>query len=133
VPTNVRGVAALLKALQRGEVTAILPDQQPPTGSGDFAPLFGVQALTMTLTHNLLKRSASQAIFCCALRERGGWRLYFMPADDMIYSHDQATSLRAMNAGTESVVAMAPDQYQWEYKRFRARPEGGPPIYPAGT
>ncbi|MCS5586943.1 MAG: lysophospholipid acyltransferase family protein [Porticoccaceae bacterium] len=133
VPTNVRGVAALLKALQRGEVTAILPDQQPPIGSGDFAPLFGVQALTMTLTHNLLKRSTSQAIFCCALREQGGWRLHFVPADDMIYSSDQATSLRAMNAGIESVVAMAPNQYQWEYKRFRARPEGSPPIYPAGT
>jgi len=133
VPTNVRGVAALLKALQRGEVTAILPDQQPPIGSGDFAPLFGVQALTMTLTHNLLKRSTSQAIFCCALREQGGWRLHFVPADDMIYSSDQATSLRAMNAGIESVVAMAPNQYQWEYKRFRARPEGSPPIYPAGA
>jgi len=132
VPTNVRGVAALLKALHRGETVAILPDQQPPIGSGDFAPLFGVQTLTMTLTHNLLKRSTSQVLFCCALRELGGWRLHFMPADDMIYSHDQATSLRAMNAGIESVVAMAPNQYQWEYKRFRARPEGSPTVYPTG-
>ena len=132
VPTNVRGVAALLKALQRGETVAILPDQQPPTGSGDFAALFGVQALTMTLTHNLLNRSNCQALFCCALRERGGWRLHFMPAADMIYSHDQATSLQAMNRGVESIVALAPDQYQWEYKRFRARPEGSPTIYPTG-
>jgi len=132
VPTNVRGVAALLKALQKAQTVAILPDQQPPTNSGDFAPLFGVPALTMTLTHNLLDRSDSQALFCCALRERGGWRLHFIPVDDGLYSPDRATSLRAMNAGVESVAAMAPQQYQWEYKRFRARPEGSPPIYPVG-
>ena len=132
VPTNVRGVAALLKALKRGETVAILPDQQPPKGSGDFAPLFGAQALTMTLAHNLLNRSNSQAIFCCALREKGGWRLHFVPADQAIYSEDQAVSLSAMNAGVESIVAMAPEQYQWEYKRFRAQPEGFPPIYSSG-
>lgn len=132
VPTNVRGVAALLKALKRGETVAILPDQQPPKGSGDFAPLFGLQALTMTLAHNLLDRSNSQAIFCCALREKGGWRLHFAPADQAIYSEDQAVSLSAMNAGIESIAGMAPEQYQWEYKRFRAQPEGSPAVYDPG-
>jgi KDO2-lipid IV(A) lauroyltransferase len=132
VPTNVRGVSALLKALKRGETVAILPDQQPPKASGDFSPLFGVQALTMTLAHNLLNRSNSQAIFCCALREKNGWRLHFMPADQAIYSEDQAVSLSAMNAGVESVAAMAPEQYQWEYKRFRAQPDGSPAVYEPG-
>lgn len=132
VPTNVRGVSALLKALKRGETVAILPDQQPPKASGDFSPLFGVQALTMTLAHNLLNRSSSQAIFCCALREKGGWRLHFMPADQAIYSEDQAVSLSAMNAGVESIAAMAPEQYQWEYKRFRAQPDGSSAVYEPG-
>lgn len=133
VPTNVSGVAALLKALKKGETVAILPDQQPPKSSGDFSPLFGVQALTMTLTHNLLKRSDSQAIFCCALREQGGWRLHFVPADQAIYSDNQADSLASMNGGIESIVAKAPEQYQWEYKRFRAQPEGSPSIYLSGS
>lgn len=133
VPTTVSGVAALLKALKKGETVAILPDQQPPKTSGDFAPLFGAQALTMTLTHNLLKRSNSLAIFCCALRERGGWRLHFVPADQAIYSDKQADSLASMNGGVESIVAKAPEQYQWEYKRFRAQPEGSAPIYLSGS
>lgn len=132
VPTNMRGVAALLKALTRGETVAILPDQQPAKKSGDFAPLFGMQALTMTLTHNLLNRTSSQVIFCCALREKGGWKLHFVPADQAIYSSDQKTSLQAMNVGVESMVAMAPEQYQWEYKRFRTQPEGSVKIYPTG-
>ncbi len=132
VPTNTRGVAALIKALKRGETTAILPDQQPATNGGSFAPLFGLQALTMTLPSNLLKRSTSRVVFGCALREPGGWRLYFIEAPQQIYSTDQATSLRAMNSGIEAIEALAPEQYQWEYKRFRARPEGSPPIYPSG-
>lgn len=59
VPTNVRGVAALLKALRKGQTTAILPDQVPPPASGDFSPIFGVPARTMTLVHNLIQKSGS--------------------------------------------------------------------------
>jgi len=129
VPTNISGVSALLKALKKTETVAILPDQQPPKSGGDFAPLFGVQALTMTLAHNLLSRSKAQAIFCCALREEGGWRLHFSPADQAIYSADQGASLEAMNSGVESIADLAPEQYQWEYKRFRAQPDGAPEIY----
>jgi KDO2-lipid IV(A) lauroyltransferase len=42
VPTDVRGVAALIKALKRGETTAILPDQQPGPNSGIVVPFMGV-------------------------------------------------------------------------------------------
>lgn len=132
VPTNTRGVAALIKALRRGETTAILPDQQPATNGGSFAPLFGIQALTVTLPYNLLKRSTSRVVFGCALREAGGWRLHFIDPAQQIYSTDQAASLEAMNSGIEAIAALAPEQYQWEYKRFRARPEGSPAIYPNG-
>ena len=124
VPTNVRGVAALLKALRRGETTAILPDQQPPPSSGDFSPIFGVPAQTMTLVHNLIQKSGSQVLLCTALRAVGGWQLHFMHASEAINSADQQTSLAALNQGVESIVALAPSQYQWEYKRFRTRPEG---------
>lgn len=133
VPTNVRGVAALIKALKRGEITGILPDQQPPASSGDFAPFFGVPAQTMTLVHNLLQRSGSQALLCTALRVAGGWKLIFKPTASDIYSEDQQISLIAMNQGVETIVDLAPDQYQWEYKRFRARPEGLPPLYSPGS
>ena len=133
VPTNVRGVAALLKALRKGQTTAILPDQVPPPASGDFSPIFGVPARTMTLVHNLIQKSGSQVLMCTALRADGGWQLHFMPAAEAINSADQQTSLDALNQGVESIVALAPSQYQWEYKRFKARPEGYPPAYPKGS
>lgn len=129
VPTNVRGVAALIKALKRGEITGILPDQQPPPESGEFVPLLGVEVRTMTLIHKLLQRSGSQALMCTALRVPGGWELHFVaPAQD-IYSMDEVTSLLALNKGVEDIIALAPEQYQWEYKRFRERPKGMDSIY----
>ena len=129
VPTNVRGVAALIKALKRGEITGILPDQQPPPESGEFVPLLGVEVRTMTLIHKLLQRSGSQALMCTALRVPGGWELHFVaPAQD-IYSTDEVTSLQALNKGVEDIIALAPEQYQWEYKRFRERPKGMDSIY----
>ena len=129
VPTNVRGVAALIKALKRGEITGILPDQQPPPESGEFVPLLGVEVRTMTLIHKLLQRSGSQALMCTALRVPGGWELHFVaPAQD-IYSTNEVTSLLALNKGVEDIIALAPEQYQWEYKRFRERPKGVGSIY----
>jgi hypothetical protein len=38
------GVRALYEALGRGEVAALLPDQDPRSGGGIFAPFFGVPA-----------------------------------------------------------------------------------------
>lgn len=128
VPTDGRGVAALIKALKRGETTGILPDQQPEESGGMFAPFMGVQTRTMTLLTNLMARSGCRALFCTAIREPGGWRLHFVPADDALYSADKATAVSALNAGVEKLVALAPEQYQWEYKRFRAQPDGSNPY-----
>ena len=124
VPTDARGVAALIKALKRGETTAILPDQQPEESGGIFAPFMQVQARTMTLLTNLINRSGCQALFCAAIREPGGWRLHFSTAADGLFSEDRDMAVGALNRGVEKMVELAPEQYQWEYKRFRAQPDG---------
>jgi KDO2-lipid IV(A) lauroyltransferase len=129
VPTNVRGVAAIIKALKRGEITGILPDQQPPPESGEFANLLGVQTRTMTLINKLLLRSRSRALMCAALRITGGWELHFLPVSEDLYSEDIETSLAALNSGVEAIIALAPEQYQWEYKRFRDQPPGVSAAY----
>jgi len=124
VPTDVRGVAGLIKALKRGETTAILPDQQPNTNSGIVVPFMGVPVPTMTLVTNLINRSASRALLATALREPGGWRLHFLPVSEALYSEDQTTAVSALNSDVARIVALAPEQYQWEYKRFRVQPDG---------
>lgn len=122
-PTNRRGVTQLLKALRRGEIVGILPDQVPDPGSGaEVAPFFGQPALSMTLVHSLIQRTGCEVVSVFAQRVRGGFRLVTMNVDASIYSQDAKESAAGLNASVEACVKRAPSQYQWEYKRFRRVP-----------
>ena len=120
VPTNPRGVAALLKALKRGEAIGILPDQEPSWGSGVFAPFFGRQAYTATLLPKLVARTEARVVTGVARRLPGqGFALHFLPADERVYREEEVESASGVNASVEAAIALDPAQYQWEYKRYR--------------
>ncbi|PRY72265.1 lysophospholipid acyltransferase family protein [Halomonas ventosae] len=120
VPTNPRGVAALLKALKRSEAVGILPDQEPDWGSGVFAPFFDRPAYTATLLPKLVARTEARVVTGVALRLPGrGFALHFLAADARVYAPDEVTSATGVNASVEAAIALDPAQYQWEYKRFR--------------
>lgn len=128
-PTSMGGVKTLLKALKAGEVVGVLPDQVPTIGGGrEFATFFGRPALTMTLVHNLIQRTGAQVVTAYAKVVPGGWDLIFTDAPEEIYSADMSESLRALNLAVEQCVRDCPDQYQWEYKRFRKQPDGSNPY-----
>ncbi|MCC5900975.1 MAG: lysophospholipid acyltransferase family protein [Halomonas sp.] len=120
VPTNPRGVAALLKALKRSEAIGILPDQEPAWGSGVFAPFFGREAYTATLLPKLVARTQARVVTGVALRNPGkGFEIHFLDADERVYSADDVISATGVNASVEASIALEPAQYQWEYKRYR--------------
>jgi KDO2-lipid IV(A) lauroyltransferase len=132
VPTDRHGVIRLSKTLQQGGMTGILPDQQPNKDGGVFAPFFGIQALTMTLLPKLAVKTDATVIFAYAQRrpDGDGFDIVFTPADSDIYHADPVISATAMNKSVERCVLAAPSQYQWEYKRFRSRPDDDPaPLY----
>ncbi|HEY9035843.1 MAG TPA: lysophospholipid acyltransferase family protein [Pseudomonadales bacterium] len=131
VPTDRRGVSALLKALKAGETVGILPDQEPEPESGVFAPFFGVPALTMTLGCQLLARTRARVIMAVAWRNHaeGGFDLAFEDAGAELHEADPVAAVTAMNAAVERLVRQHPEQYQWEYKRFKKRPDGQPKVY----
>ncbi|GGC78112.1 lysophospholipid acyltransferase family protein [Vreelandella lutescens] len=120
VPTNPRGVAALLKALKRSEAIGILPDQEPDWGSGVFAPFYGRSAYTATLLPKLVARTQARVVTGVALRVPGkGFEIHFLDADEQVYSEDDVASATGVNASVEASLALDPVQYQWEYKRYR--------------
>jgi len=122
-PTNRRGVSQLLKALKRGEIVGILPDQVPEPGNGaEVAPFFGQPALTMTLVHSLVQRTGSDVLCVFAQRVPKGFRLVVLPADSAIHDEAAVDSVAALNRSVEACVERALSQYQWEYKRFRRLP-----------
>ena len=130
IPATPAGLRQLYAHIRAGKGAGILPDQQPSSGQGKFAPFFGLQALTGVLAPRLVQRTNCIVLLTVCERLPGGrYRVHFMPADEEIHSSDLLTALTAVNHGVERCIAIAPAQYLWSYKRFKDRPEGEPPFY----
>lgn len=127
------GVRILFKRLRGGGTIGVLPDQEPRRGEGEFAPFYGVDALTMVLLPRLAQRSGAQVLFSYAERlPRGqGFRIHFLAAPKDIASADTHAACCALNAGVQGCADQAFTQYQWHYKRFRERPNGAASPYSA--
>lgn len=115
VPANLRGVRTLYKALQRGEVVGLLPDQAPQVGEGVWADFFGRPAYTMTLVRRLQKQTAAAVVFAAAERLPGG-RGYRLTFERFAGAElDEAT----MNREIERLIRRCPTQYLWSYNRYK--------------
>jgi len=130
IPATASGLRQLYAHIRAGKGAGILPDQQPSSGQGRFAPFFGIPALTGVLAPRLVQRTNCVVLLTVCERLPGGrYRVHFMPADEEVHSSDLITALTAVNHGAERCIAIDPAQYLWSYKRFKARPEGESPFY----
>ena len=118
--TNSKSVKLLLAHLKKGKTTCILPDQVPINSkSAVSAPFFGHKAKTMTLIYRLIQKTQCNVLFVYSKRVPGGFVTVFKQPDQTIYSDDKVVSATALNHGVEQCVLDIPEQYQWEYKRFK--------------
>ncbi len=131
VPADKRGVLALFSAIKKGKTTGILPDQEPSLSSGVWVPFFGIPALTPMLVSKLVQKTDAIALgFGCQRNPDGKtFHVFYEPVDEEIYSNDMETSAAAMNRCIERIVLREPSQFQWEYKRFKRRPDRSPNPY----
>ena len=124
LPIDAQGVRGVLQALKRGKPVSILPDQVPARSAGVYAPFFSRPALTMTFAHRLIRSTEPLVVLGTCTRGDEGFRIAFHEVDDAIYSEDVEDSVTAMNGAIEKLVQKNPEQYQWEYKRFKKPPAG---------
>jgi len=131
VPATAKGVRALFKALEQGDVVAMLPDQEPKAGTGVFAPFFGIPAYSMVFLAKLAARTETPIIFawCERLSWGRGYHLHFRAISGAIQSGDIQTAVTAINQAAEDCIRECPEQYQWSYRRFKTRPDGELSFY----
>lgn len=131
VATDRRGIMRLFAILREGGVVGILPDQTPRLEGGEFAPFFGIPAATMTLASKLIHKTDAQPLITFAQRlpDGEGFKIVIKRADEGMTSKDMTESLTALNHSVEQCIELAPEQYQWEYKRFRRTAPGETPVY----
>lgn len=126
VPAGLGAVRTLTRAVNHGEMIAILPDQDAGSGLGIFVPFFGEPANTMTLLPRLAARTGSLVVVAYAERVAGsrGFHMRFVPASDATYDKEIERSAASLNLDIERQIRQVPEQYLWSYKRFRIRPPG---------
>lgn len=131
VPTTREGVQELYRLLREGECVFVLPDQEPSLKSGMFAPFFGIDALSSRLVPSLQRETGCEVIcnYSIRLPDAQGFDIHFRRLEEGYDSPDERTAITAINRTIERCVETAPEQYQWEYKRFKKRPEGQARIY----
>ncbi|MEO6410127.1 MAG: lysophospholipid acyltransferase family protein [Burkholderiaceae bacterium] len=123
VPASLAGVRQMIRALRRGEVVGLLPDQVPPAGLGVWAPFFGRPAYTMTLAARLVQQTGAVPLLIWGERlPRGaGYALHTVAFDEALPDDPQrqAESAAAVNRAMQRLIAQCPQQYLWGYHRYK--------------
>lgn len=119
-PTTLAGVKQMIKALKQGQAVGLLPDQVPPIGMGVWAPFFGRDAYTMTLSARLAQQTGASIVL--AWGERLSWgrgyRVHFKPMSRRLPDATGAAA-ELINQEMESLIRAAPQQYLWAYARYK--------------
>jgi Kdo2-lipid IVA lauroyltransferase/acyltransferase len=119
--TTLSGVRQLIAALRNGEAVGLLPDQVPPKGLGVWAPFFGRDAYTMTLSARLARSADATVLLSWGERLPGGrgYVVHVRPLDARLPPEPEAAA-RVVNQAMESLVRESPAQYLWAYDRYKA-------------
>ena len=125
-PADLSGVRALIKALKKGQMVGMLPDQAPKTGEGVWLDFFGRPAYTMTLAARLTETGAT-ALLTWGERLPGGrgYRIHFQPPTQPL-AGDTVARAQQINHQIEALIRQCPVQYLWGYNRYK-RPRGVEP------
>ncbi|MBN8488952.1 MAG: DUF4136 domain-containing protein [Burkholderiales bacterium] len=124
-PANLSGVRQMLRALKKGEMVGLLPDQVPPEGQGVWAPFFGQPAYTMTLAARLVQQTGAAVLVLCCERLPGGagFEVHLLDLEaDLPVGSDEAAQVQAatvVNRTMEMVIRRWPHQYLWGYHRYK--------------
>jgi KDO2-lipid IV(A) lauroyltransferase len=120
-PASLAGVRQMLRALRRGEMVGLLPDQVPPLGQGVWAPFFGKPAYTMTLAARLAQQTGAAVglAWCERLPAGRGYSIHLAPLDQALPDDDVAAAA-VINASMERAIRALPSQYLWGYNRYKS-------------
>jgi KDO2-lipid IV(A) lauroyltransferase len=114
--------------LAQGHMVAVLADQGAKSITGIFVPFFGRLARTPKAPAVMALRLKAECIFAVNVREPDGkFRTYIEPIHFTV-TGDRERDVEALvttyAAMLEKWVRKYPDQYLWQHRRWRRRPDG---------
>ena len=121
---DIKGIRVMLRHLKNKGLVGLLPDQVPDgQGEAVVADVFGRPAMTMTLPAKLLRQTGAGLVIMFAKRVAAPHRfeLYFEVVDAAM-TGEPATDALTINQYMEKLIRMAPEQYLWNYNRYKRLP-----------
>lgn len=128
IPRN--DVRAMTRILKKGGAVWFAPDQNHGRKGKVFANFMGIPAATHTATGRFARATGARVIPFVLFRIPGGYRLRIEPPLTDFPSSDPQRDAQRINDIFARWVRLAPEQYNWIHRRFKTRPDDGPPPYP---
>ncbi len=125
IPTR-RAMRDILKCLSRGEVAAMLMDQNVDWYEGAFLGFFGRRACTNKGMALLAMKTGAPVVPAFMIREGEGFTVEYLPEIPLIKTGDKTRDVeentRQYNQAIEAFIRRYPDQWLWLHQRWKTRP-----------
>tara|TARA_B100000965_G_scaffold80915_1_gene64593 strand:- start:1438 stop:2295 length:858 start_codon:yes stop_codon:yes gene_type:complete len=117
--TNFTGVKELFSALKRGEAIAMAADQVPANNMGVYEDFFGRKVYTTNLIPSLHSKTKAPIVSVAIHSDNFTNKLYIRYSSKNTYKEEQQYNAKTMNKEIEKIININPEDYNWEYKRFK--------------
>lgn len=124
-------IRGMLRALKKNEAIFYATDVDAGIKNSVFAPFFGVQTASITATSRYAELTGAAVIpvFFYRRKDATGYDIIVEPQIENFPSGDLVQDASCINLMLEKAIRIAPEQYLWQYKRFKTRPNGEKRFY----
>ncbi len=125
---------SVIKSIKRGNPMCYAPDQDfglEPTGLDNsiFVPFFNIPCSTLTVTPWLAQKCNAVVLPMHYVRVKCLRKYKIFVSEPLKYTGDAYGDALLGNEYLEKAILGHPEQYLWQHRRFRTRPNGEPQIY----
>lgn len=108
------------------------PDVDAGFKNSVFVPFFGVNTATLTTVSRFAKLADAVVMPIAFYRRTDGkgYDMHIYPILENFPSEDSTQDAARINKFIEEIILPHPEQYLWQYKRFKTRPRGETSFYP---
>lgn len=121
----------LLRALEQNMAIWYAYDVDGGKKRSLFAPFFNIQTASLTAVRRLVDLSEAVIVPISYYRREGRffYDVIISPPLETFGTEDPIQDLTQLNQILEKAIRLKPEQYVWQYKRFKTRPPGEKRFY----
>lgn len=127
-PVDRKAMREMVKVLRKEQMPLwIGPDQDLGRQASVFAPFFGIETATVTSFAKLAQLTQAIVVPMSCHRTANGYVGRACPI--ITFTDDERTNAALYNQWLEHEIRRAPEQYLWQHRRFKTRPEPSAKFY----